>query len=30
MVISGFYENVPEHIYQHRELSLSEKEKTLV
>jgi putative SOS response-associated peptidase YedK len=30
MVISGFYENVPEHLYQHRELSPDEKEKNLV
>jgi putative SOS response-associated peptidase YedK len=30
MVISGFYENVPEHLYQHRELASDEKEKNLV
>ena len=30
LVISGFYENVPEHLYQHRELAPDEKEKTLV
>lgn len=30
MVISGFYENVPEHLYQHRELGPGEKEKNLV
>ena len=30
MVISGFYENVPEHLYQHRELAPNEKEKNLV
>jgi putative SOS response-associated peptidase YedK len=30
MVISGFYENVPEHLYQHRELAPDEKEKNLV
>ena len=30
MVISGFYENVPEHRYQHRELAPDEKEKNLV
>jgi putative SOS response-associated peptidase YedK len=30
MVISGFYENVPEHLYQHRELSAGEREKNLV
>jgi putative SOS response-associated peptidase YedK len=30
IVISGFYENVPEHLYQHRELSANEKEKNLV
>jgi putative SOS response-associated peptidase YedK len=30
MVISGFYENVPEHLYQHRELAPDEKERNLV
>jgi hypothetical protein len=30
MVISGFYENVPEHLYQHRELAPDENEKNLV
>jgi putative SOS response-associated peptidase YedK len=30
MVISGFYENVPEHLYQHRELAPGEREKNLV
>lgn len=30
MVISGFYENVPEHLYQHRELTPGEREKNLV
>jgi putative SOS response-associated peptidase YedK len=30
IVISGFYENVPEHLYQHRELAPDEKEKNLV
>jgi putative SOS response-associated peptidase YedK len=30
IVISGFYENVPEHLYQHRELAPAEKEKNLV
>jgi putative SOS response-associated peptidase YedK len=30
MVISGFYENVPEHLYQHRDLAPNEKEKNLV
>jgi putative SOS response-associated peptidase YedK len=30
MAISGFYENVPEHLYQHRELAPEEKEKNLV
>jgi len=30
MVISGFYENVAEHLYQHRELAPDEKEKNLV
>ncbi len=30
LVISGFYENVPEHLYQHRELVPYEKEKNLV
>jgi putative SOS response-associated peptidase YedK len=30
MVISGFYENVPLHLYEHRELSPDEKEKNLV
>jgi putative SOS response-associated peptidase YedK len=30
MVISGFYENVPEHVYQHRNLAPNEKEKNLV
>jgi putative SOS response-associated peptidase YedK len=30
MVISGFYENVPEHLYQHRELAPAENEKNLV
>ena len=30
MVISGFYENVPEHLYEHRELAPGEKEKNLV
>jgi len=30
MVISGFYENVPEHVYQHRNLAPTEKEKNLV
>jgi putative SOS response-associated peptidase YedK len=30
MVISGFYENVPQHLYQHRELVPDEKEKNLV
>lgn len=27
MVISGFYENVPQHLYEHRELAPGEKEK---
>jgi putative SOS response-associated peptidase YedK len=30
IVISGFYENVPEHLYQHRELAPDEREKNLV
>jgi putative SOS response-associated peptidase YedK len=30
MVISGFFENVPEHLYQHRELAPDEKVKNLV
>ncbi len=30
MVISGFYENVPQHLYQHRELASNEQEKNLV
>jgi putative SOS response-associated peptidase YedK len=30
IIISGFYENVPEHLYQHRELAPDEKEKNLV
>jgi putative SOS response-associated peptidase YedK len=30
ILISGFYENVPEHLYQHRELAPDEKEKNLV
>ena len=30
LVISGFYENVPEHLYQHRELVPGEREKNLV
>jgi putative SOS response-associated peptidase YedK len=30
IVISGFYENVPEHLYQRRELAPDEKEKNLV
>jgi putative SOS response-associated peptidase YedK len=30
MVISGFYENVPLHVYEHRELASDEKEKNLV
>jgi len=30
IVISGFYENVPEHLYQHRELAPDEKERNLV
>ncbi len=30
IVISGFYENVPEHLYQHRELAPDEQEKNLV
>jgi len=30
MVISGFYENVPLHLYEHRELSADEKERNLV
>ena len=30
IVISGFYENVPEHLYQHRELAPDEKEKNIV
>lgn len=30
MVISGFYENVPEHLYQHRDLAPGEREKNLV
>ena len=30
MVISGFYENVPLHLYEHRELATGEKEKNLV
>src|SRR5277367_3215320 len=30
MVISGFYENVPEHLYQHRDLVPNEKENNLV
>jgi putative SOS response-associated peptidase YedK len=30
MVISGFYENVPLHLYEHRELGADENEKNLV
>ncbi len=30
MVISGFYENVPQHLYEHRDLAPEEKEKNLV
>ncbi|AXC12413.1 hypothetical protein ACPOL_3118 [Acidisarcina polymorpha] len=30
MVSSGFYENVPLHLYEHRELSADEKERNLV
>jgi putative SOS response-associated peptidase YedK len=30
MVISGFYENVPLHLYEHRELAPHEKQKNLV
>ena len=30
MVISGFYENVPLHLYEHRELAVDEKAKNLV
>jgi putative SOS response-associated peptidase YedK len=30
MVISGFYENVPLHLYEHRELASDEKPKNLV
>jgi putative SOS response-associated peptidase YedK len=30
MVISGFYENVPLHLYEHRELTPDEKQKNLV
>jgi putative SOS response-associated peptidase YedK len=30
MVISGFYENVPRHVYEHRELALDEKATSLV
>jgi len=30
IVISGFYENVPLHLYEHRELALDEKQKNLV
>ncbi len=30
MVISGFYENVPLHLYEHRNLAPDEKEKNLV
>ncbi len=30
MVISGFYENVPLHLYEHRELAADEKQKNLV
>jgi putative SOS response-associated peptidase YedK len=30
MVISGFYENVPLHLYEHRELAADEKVKNLV
>jgi putative SOS response-associated peptidase YedK len=30
MVISGFYENVPLHLYEHRELAVDEREKNLV
>jgi len=30
MVISGFYENVPLHLYEHRELATGEEEKNLV
>lgn len=30
LVISGFYENVPLHLYEHRELTPDEKEKNLV
>jgi len=30
MVISGFYENVPLHLYEHRELAPDEKQKNLV
>ena len=28
MVVSGFYENVPLHLYEHRELAADEKQKT--
>jgi putative SOS response-associated peptidase YedK len=30
MVISGFYENVPLHLYEHRELAPDEKQKNLI
>lgn len=30
MVVSGFYENVPRHLYEHRELAPEEKEQNLV
>jgi len=30
MVVSGFYENVPLHLYEHRDLAPDEKEKSLV
>lgn len=30
MVVSGFYENVPRHLYEHRELSRDEKAENLV
>lgn len=30
MVISGFYENVPRHLYEHRELAHDEKEQSVV
>ena len=30
MIVSGFYENVPLHLYEHRELAPDEKEKNLV